>query len=58
MMNTRLTYSLMLFAFFLVSNRSNGARLGKKSTALNSSWPSTAKCLVAKGSSQSFVKDL
>lgn len=31
MMKTRRTYSLMLFCFFLVSNRSNGARLQQQS---------------------------
>jgi hypothetical protein len=30
MMNTRRTYSLMLFSFFLPSNMSNGARFGTK----------------------------
>merc|ERR1719427_27616 len=29
MMNTRRTYNLMLFLFFLFSNRSNGARLAR-----------------------------
>ena len=58
MMNTRRTYNLMLFAFFLPSNMSNAARLGTKSTDLNSSWPSTAKCFTASCSSQSLVRDL
>lgn len=44
MMNTLLTYSLMLFFFFLFSKRSKGARRGMKSRALNSSCPSTEKC--------------
>lgn len=44
MMNTRRTYSLMLFRFFLFSKRSNGARRGTNSNALNSNWPSTEKC--------------
>ncbi|KAF5815098.1 hypothetical protein HanXRQr2_Chr03g0119011 [Helianthus annuus] len=37
MINTRRTYSLMLFCFFFVSKRSKGARLGTKRMALNSS---------------------
>ena len=44
MMKTLLTYSLMLFFFFLFSKRSKGARRGTKSRARNSSWPSTEKC--------------
>ncbi len=44
MMKTLLTYSLMLFFFFLFSKRSKGARRGIKSRARNSSWPSTEKC--------------
>lgn len=43
-MKTRLTYSLMLFFFFLFSKRSKGARRGMKSRARNSSCPSTEKC--------------
>ena len=43
MMNTRLTYTLMLFLFFLFSNRSKGARQGTNRRARNSSWPSTEK---------------
>lgn len=35
-------HSLMLLLFFFWSKRSKGARLGANSTALNSSWPSTA----------------
>ena len=37
MMNTRRTYSLMLFIFFLPSNMSNGARFGTNMMDLNSS---------------------
>ena len=55
---TLLTYNLMLFFFFLVSNISNGALLGMKSIALNSSYPSTEKCLTDKCSSQSLVRAL
>lgn len=44
MIKTLLTYSLMLFFFFLFSKRSKGARRGMKSRARNSSWPSTEKC--------------
>ena len=58
MMKTLRTYSLMLFLPFLFSKRSKGARLGMKRRALNSSWPSTEKCLTARCSSQSFVSDL
>ena len=58
MMKTLRTYSLMLFLFFLFSKRSKRARLGMKRRALNSSWPSTEKCLTARCSSQSFVSDL
>lgn len=36
-MNTLLTYNLMLFFFFLVSNKSNGALFGTYKIALNSS---------------------
>ena len=54
MMNTRRTYSLMLFGFFVVSNMSNGARFGTNRIDRNSSWPSTAKCSCASASSQSF----
>lgn len=55
---TLLTYNLMLFFFFLVSNISKGALLGMKSIALNSSYPSTEKCLTDKCSSQSLVSAL
>ena len=58
MMNTRRTYSLMLFSFRLPSNRSNGARLGTNRMDLNSSWPSTAKCFTPSCSSQSLDRDL
>lgn len=58
MMNTRRTYSLMLLAFFFWSNMSKGARRGAKSTEVNSSCPSTLKCLTARWSSQSLVIDL
>uniref|UniRef100_A0A8D8T718 Secreted protein n=1 Tax=Cacopsylla melanoneura TaxID=428564 RepID=A0A8D8T718_9HEMI len=58
MMNTRRTYSLMLFLRFLPSNRSNGARLGANRSALNSSCPSTEKCFTARCSSQSLVRFL
>lgn len=34
--NTLLTYNLMLFFFFLVSNKSNGALFGANNIALNS----------------------
>ena len=57
-MKTLLTYNLILFFFFLVSNISNGALLGMKSIALNSSYPSTEKCLTDKCSSQSLVRAL
>ena len=57
-MKTLLTYNLMLFFFFLVSNISNGALLGMKRIALNSSYPSTEKCLTDKCSSQSLVRAL
>jgi hypothetical protein len=57
-MKTLLTYNLMLFFFFLVSNISNGALLGIKRIALNSSYPSTEKCLTDKCSSQSLVRAL
>merc|ERR1719354_1465793 len=56
MMNTLLTYSLMLFLFFLFSNKSNGARFGTNKRARNSNCPSTEKCLTARWSSQSLVK--
>jgi len=58
MMKTRRTYSLMLLRFFLVSKRSKGARLGMKRRAVNSSCPSTEKCLTARWSSQSLLRDL
>lgn len=44
MMKTLRTYNLMLFFFFLFSNKSKGARLGTNRSALNSSCPSTEKC--------------
>jgi len=34
-----------LFFFFLFSNKSNGALFGTKRRAVNSSCPSTLKCL-------------
>jgi len=46
--NTLLTYNLMLFLFFFVSNKSNGALFGMNNIALNSNCPSTEKCLTAK----------
>lgn len=57
-MNTLLTYNLMLFFFFFVSNKSNGALFGMKRTALNSKPPSTENYLTDKCSSQSFVNYL
>merc|ERR1719235_1856254 len=52
MMNTRRTYSLMWPEFFFLgSKRSKGARLGTKRIEVNSSWPSTEKCLTARCSS-------
>jgi len=57
-MKTLLTYNLMLFFFFLVSNMSNGALFGVKRIDLNSSYPSTANYLTDKWSSQSLVNDL
>ena len=56
MMKTLLTYNLMLFFFFLVSNISKGALLGTKMIDLNSRPPSTENCLTAKWSYQSFDK--
>ena len=58
MIKTLLTYNLILFFFFLVSNKSNGALFGMNNKALNSRDPSTENYLRAKCSSQSFVKDL
>lgn len=58
MMKTLLTYNLILFFFFLVSNKSKGALLGTNKRALNSSYPSTENYLQAKWSSQSLVNDL
>jgi hypothetical protein len=58
MMKTRRTYSLMLLDFLRVSNMTKGARLGTKRTDLNSSCPSTEKCLTDRCSSQSLVSDL
>jgi len=55
---TLLTYNFILFFFFLVSNKSNGALFGMKRIALNSRPPSTENYLRARCSSQSFVKDL
>ena len=46
--NTLLTYNLILFFFFLVSNKSKGALLGINSTALNSKPPSTENYLTLK----------
>lgn len=57
-MKTLLTYNLMLFFFFLVSNASNGALFGTNKIALNSNYPSTENYLTAKWSSQSLDKDL
>lgn len=54
MMKTLLTYNLILFFFFLVSNISKGALLGMNNTDLNSNYPSTEKALTAKCSSQSL----
>jgi len=48
----------MLFFFFLVSKRSNGALFGQKRIDLNSREPSTENYLTARWSSQSLVKDL
>jgi hypothetical protein len=53
---TLLTYNLMLFFFFLVSKRSNGALFGTNNMALNSNYPSTENYLTARWSSQSLVK--
>lgn len=58
MMKTLLTYNLMLFFFFLVSNKSNGALFGTNKIDLNSNYPSTENNLTAKWSSQSLVNDL
>lgn len=58
MIKTLLTYNLMLFFFFLVSNKSKGALLGKKRIALNSKPPSTENYFTDKCSSQSLVNDL
>jgi hypothetical protein len=55
---TLLTYNLILFFFFLVSNKSNGALVGTNRIALNSSYPSTENYLTAKWSSQSLLSDL
>jgi hypothetical protein len=57
-MKTLLTYNLMLFFFFLVSNKSNGALFGTNKIALNSSCPSTENYFTAKWSSQSLLNDL
>lgn len=57
-MKTLLTYNLMLFFFFFVSKRSNGALFGMKRTALNSRPPSTENYLTLKCSSQSLVSYL
>jgi len=54
MMKTLLTYNLMLFFFFLVSNMSKGALLGMKRMHLNSSCPSTENYFTARCSSQSL----
>lgn len=54
MMKTLLTYNLMLFFFFLVSNMSKGALLGMNKMDLNSNCPSTENYLTAKCSSQSL----
>jgi len=54
MINTLLTYNLMLFFFFLVSKRSNGALWGMKRIDLNSNYPSTENCFTCKCSSQSL----
>jgi len=48
MMKTLLTYNLMLFFFFLVSNKSNGALFGTNKIDLNSNYPSTENNLTAK----------
>lgn len=58
MIKTLLTYNLMLFFFFLVSNMSNGALFGVNKIDLNSSYPSTANYLTDKWSSQSLLNDL
>ena len=55
MVNTLCKYSLMLFLFFLLLNKLNRACLGIKSKTLNSSWPSSEKCLPTKYSSLSFL---
>merc|ERR1719238_459969 len=44
MMNTRRTYSLMLFRFFFVSKRSKGARRGTKINARNSRARNENQC--------------
>eukprot|EP00733_Pompholyxophrys_punicea_P002020 Pompholyxophrys_punicea_v1_NODE_1296_length_806_cov_1.435419.p2 type:complete len:101 gc:universal NODE_1296_length_806_cov_1.435419:549-247(-) len=46
--NTRLTYNLILLRFFFDSNMSKGARLGTNKIARNSNWPSTEKCFTAR----------
>lgn len=56
--NTLLTYNLMLFFFFLVSKRSNGALLGINKIALNSNPPSTENYLTWRCSSQSLLNYL
>jgi len=56
MMNTLLTYNFILFFFFLVSNKSNGALFGTNSIDLNSNYPSTENYLTAKWSSQSLER--
>jgi hypothetical protein len=47
-MNTLLTYNLILFFFFLVSNKSNGALFGTNKIDLNSNYPSTENNFTAK----------
>ena len=44
----RRRYNLMLLRFFLVSNKSKGARHDTKNNARNSSWPSTLECFTDK----------
>ena len=38
-MKTLLTYNFILFLFFLLSNKSNGALLGTNNNAVNSNCP-------------------
>ena len=58
MVKTQRTYNLMLLRFFLVSNKSKGARRDTKNNARNTSWPSMPECFTDKWSSQPWDNEL